>query len=319
MLPGLGDLLCAVPALRALRAAEPAARVTFIGLPSGQWMHARFPGYIDEWLSCTTCPGLPESEPDALAHGRFLRTARAEHFDLAIQLHGDGRVTNGFTAALGAARWGGLRQPGVAPGDGLLAELRPERHEVDRCRDAVGAVGIPIGASRRLEFRVTAADKAELAKLLGAPPGTLAVVHPGASRPERRWAASSFAAIADDLATKVDTVVLTGSTAEAEVVASVAESAATAPQDLSGRTPIGVLAALLATARVVIANDTGVVHLAGAVGTPTVTVFARSDLSRWAVQGSPHRGVGGRDDGWPEVPAAVAALDDLLGVPHDDT
>jgi ADP-heptose:LPS heptosyltransferase len=318
MLPGLGDLLCAVPALRAIRAAEPSAHVTFIGLPSGQWLADRFPHYIDRWLPCATCPGLPESEPDALAHQRFLREARAAHFDLAIQLHGDGRVTNAFTAALGARRWGGLRRhDDERRSDGLLTALRPERHEVDRCRDAVRAVGFA-GDRCHLEFPVTASDEAELAALLGVRPATLAVVHAGASRPDRRWAAPSFAAIADHLATRVDTVVLTGSASEADVVGAVAAHAAIPPRDLAGRTPVGVLAALVAAARIVVCNDTGVAHLAGAVGTPTVTVFARSDRPRWAVRGAGHRGVGGLDGRWPAVPAVVDAVEDVLAGPGDD-
>ncbi len=314
MLPGLGDLLCAVPALRALRAAEPSAHVTFIGLPSGQWLRERFPQYIDRWLSCTTCPGLPESEPDALTHQRFVRVARAARFDLAIQLHGDGRVTNAFTASLGATRWGGLRRHDASAGDGLLTAVRPGRHEVDRCRDALRAVGIPAGGTR-LEFALAPADVTGLSALLGTPPQRLAVVHPGASRPERRWPAAGFAAIVDHLATRGDTVVVTGSLSEADVVASVLTHAAAAPRDLSGRTPIGVLAALLAAARVVVANDTGVVHLAGAVGTPTVTVFDRSDRRRWAVRGPRHRGVGGGHGGWPDVSDVAAAVDDALARP----
>lgn len=317
MLPGLGDLLCAVPALRAVRAAEPSAHVTFIGLPSGQWLAERFPDYIDRWLPCTTCPGLPESEPDAFAHRRFLREARAARFDLAIQLHGDGRVTNAFTAALGATRWGGLRRDDASPGDGLVTALRRGRHEVDRCGDALRAVGIPNGDSR-LEFPVTARDEAELTAILGSPPPTLAVVHPGASHPDRRWPAASFAAIVDHLMTRVDVVALTGSPGEAGVAAAVAARTAVAPRDLTGRTPVGVLAALIAAARIVICNDTGVAHLAGAVGTPTVTVFARSDRPRWAVRGPDHRGVGGRGGAWPDVGAVVAAVEDLLARPDHD-
>lgn len=311
MLPGLGDLLCAVPALRALRAAEPSAHVTVIGLPTGQWLAERFPHYIDRWLPCTTCPGLPESEPDALAHRRFLRAARAARFDLAIQMHGDGRVTNDFTASLGAARWGGLRRQDASTGGGLLAALRPARHEVDRCGDALCAVGITAD-SGQLEFPVWPADEAGASALLGTPPRTLAVVHAGASRPDRRWPATSFAAIVDHLATRVDTVVLTGSPPEADVAAAVAAHAVGEPRDVVGRTPLGVLAALLAEARVVVCNDTGVAHLAGAVGTPTVTVHMRSDRHRWAVRGQCHRGVGGRDGSWPDVSAVLAAVDDVL-------
>jgi ADP-heptose:LPS heptosyltransferase len=311
MLPGLGDLICSVPALHAIRTAEPSAHVTFIGLPSGQWLRERFPHYIDEWMCCTTCPGLPESEEDALAHRRFLRAARAARFDLAIQLHGDGRVTNGFTAALGATRWGGLRRQGVDPGGGLLAELRPERHEIDRCGDALGAVGIEFRGTGP-EFPVTPDDVAELSALLRPWPPTLAVVHPGASQPDRRWSPASFAAVVDHLSTKVGAVVLTGTHAEAGLAASVAARATVAPRDLSGRTPIGVLAALVAAARVVVCNDTGVAHLAGAVGTPSVTVFAESDRPRWAVRGSDHRGIGGAGGGWPDVAPVVDAIDELL-------
>jgi ADP-heptose:LPS heptosyltransferase len=316
MLPGLGDLLCAVPALRMLRAFEPAAHITFIGLPSGAWLAERYPNYIDRWLECSTCPGLPESEPDALAHRRFLRAARAERFDLAIQLHGDGRVTNAFTAALGARRWGGLCRPGASPTDGLMTELRPGRHEIDRCADALRAVGVTTGAiaDPSLEFPVTAADEAGLSGLLGPHRPTLAVVHPGASRAERRWPPASFAAIVDHLTTRVGMVVLTGSPAESGIVASVAASATGRPRDVSGRTPIGVLGALLAAARVVVCNDTGVAHLAGAVNTPTVTVFGRSDRRRWEVRGARHRGVGGAAGRWPDVTAVSAAVDHALGV-----
>jgi ADP-heptose:LPS heptosyltransferase len=311
MLPGLGDLVCAVPALRALRAAEPSAHVTFIGLPAGAWLRERFPGYIDRWLPCNTCPGLPESKPDPLAHDRLLGAARASRFDLAVQLHGDGRVTNSFTASLGATRWGGLRRPGTDESNPLLAELRPGRHETERCCDALRAVGIT-NRDTRLEFPLRAGDRDQLDAVLGTLPSTLAVLHPGASRPDRCWSASSFAAIADQLTKRVERVVLTGSAAEVDVVAAVGARAAVPPIELAGRTSLGALAALLAAARVVVCNDTGVAHLAAAVGTPTVTVFARSDRPRWAVRGDDHHGVHGHNGEWPDVDAVATCVDAVL-------
>jgi ADP-heptose:LPS heptosyltransferase len=314
MLPGLGDLLCAVPALRALRTAEPEAEVTLIGLPRGRWMHERFPSYIDHWSPCHTCPGLPESEPDAVAHERFLRTARAARYDLAVQMHGNGRVSNPFTASLGATSWGGLRPPGSHPSAALLDELDEGRHEIERCGDALRAVGIGIpDDDTALEFPTDEHDRAELQTLLGPdPPRSLAVVHPGASSAERRWPAASFATVVDHLSQQTERVVLTGSAAEFGVTETLAAQSTATPLSVAGRTTVGSLAALLAAARIVVSNDTGVAHLAGAVGTPSVTVFARSDRRRWRVRGEWHREVHGPHGGWPEPDAVVAAVDEVL-------
>jgi ADP-heptose:LPS heptosyltransferase len=311
MLPGLGDLLCAVPALRAIRRAEPSAHVTFIGLPSGAWLRDRFPEYVDRWMSCGSCPGLPESVPDWSAHQRFLAEAGAARFDLAVQLHGDGRITNAFTESLGARRWGGLRRAGADEWNPLLAPVRPGRHEIERCGDALRAVGIAFDDTR-LEFPVRERDRRELRAVLGAPPRSFAVVHPGASRSDRCWSTSAFAAVADHLAHRVDRVVLTGSAGESGTVAAVAAAMTARPINLTGRTSVGALGALLAAARIVVSNDTGVAHLAGAVETPSVTVFARSDRRRWAVRGACHRGVHGHHGEWPDPEPVVACVDNVL-------
>jgi ADP-heptose:LPS heptosyltransferase len=172
-------------------------------------------------------------------------------------------------------------------------------------------------ADPQLEFRVHEPDRAELESVLGPLTGSWAVVHPGASRSDRCWSEASFAAMADHLADRVDHVVLTGSAAEADRVAAVRERMTARAIDLAGCTSVGSLGALLATARVLVGNDTGVAHLAGAVGTPSITVFARSDRPRWAVRGERHQDVHGPDGAWPDVETVAARVDDVLtGAPR---
>lgn len=307
-LPGLGDMLCALPALASLRAGFPDAHVALIALERLDWVDERFPGLIDEWLGFPGYPGLPERCYDAGRLSAFLAEAGpARQWDVAIQMHGDGSVSTGFAAALGAERLIGSGLDGWYPRGG----------EAARWLALVEQLGIP-AASETVRFPVTALDRDELAAL-GLPERRYVVLHPGASDPARRWSPARFAAIGDRLAQAGHTVVLTGTHGEREATGAVAAAMTRPAIDICGCTPLGVAAALLDGARAVVTNDTGMSHLAAAVGAPSVVIFLASDRTRWAPPNRAlHRPVGaGRPDPLPGQPAlAIVApppgVDDVL-------
>ena len=86
----------------------------------------------------------------------------------------------------------------------------------------------------------------------------------------------------DALAAEGLRLVLTGTAAEASLTARVQRAMREPALDLTGRTTLGVLGALIARARLLVCNDTGVSHLAAALGTPSVVVACGSDPRRWA-------------------------------------
>jgi ADP-heptose:LPS heptosyltransferase len=281
-LPGLGDLLCAVPALRALRAALPRARVSVIGLARSDLLLERFAGYVDEIIDFPGYPGIPERpcHPDELA--RFLVEMRNRRFDLALQLHGSGEITNELVSLLGARATAGFQRAGAAPLDAArslpFSEYEPEPMRNLSLVRHLGGEGTP-----ELEFPVRNEDRTRL-DLVTSPllDQSYAVMHPGASRPDRRWQVEQFAAVGDALAMRHGHVVLTGSDSEGELTREVASRMHAPVVDLAGRTDLGALAALLASASVVICNDTGISHLAASVRAPSVVVFTGSNPARWA-------------------------------------
>lgn len=278
----LGDLLCAVPALRALRHHAPRARITLVGLPWARELARRLAACVDDFLEFPGVCGMPERTPDYAAFPRFIDTVRARRFDLAIQMHGDGTLTNLIVDDFGAPRVIGhhphaqYARPGFRRWDTLA-------HEVLRWIDLLAATGVtPRGTA--LEFPLEAADHAALALLLAARgiAGPIACVHPGSQLPSRRWSPASFAAVADALTALDFTVVLTGTAGERTLTAAVRAAMRTPAHDLAGETSLGTLAALIAKARLLVANDTGVSHLAAAFGTPSVIVSSGGDARRWA-------------------------------------
>lgn len=280
----LGDMLCAVPALRALRRGLPGAHVALVGLPWACEFASRFRAYVDEFIEFPGYPGLPERTPPIADIPKFLAEMQARRFDIALQLHGSGSVTNAVVALFGAARTAGFYPPEQpSPSDGRFLAYPGEDPERVRLLRLVEFLGCPPDGDR-LEFPVTPADREALATIeessrLG---DAYVCVHAGARHPMRRWAPSRFAAVADALAAQGLTVVLTGTRDEQAIARAVADAMDAPAVNLAGRTTLGALAALIERSRLLVCNDTGVSHLADALDVPSVVVFTGSDPGRWA-------------------------------------
>lgn len=282
-LGGLGDLLCLVPALRSLRAGAPAAHVTCVGVPAGRWLLERYPHLVDAWIDLPSWPTVPEADGDPADTVRLL-AAVGGSFDLAVQLQGSGgpinRLTEELTSDIAAAHVSRGERVIVPDDRAVFARRWPSHgHEIERLCGLVRALGFPDGGTR-LEFPVTTDDHAALPTALARPDRPLAVVHPGASRPDRRWSPDGFTAVARHLHERGHRVVITGTSAELGVVGAVADGCSVGPWVLLDA-PLGAVAALLQRASVLVANDTGVAHLGVAVDVPTLVVGTTTDQARW--------------------------------------
>lgn len=326
-LTGMGDILCVIPALRALRAGLPDAHVALVTMPAVSPLVARFPHYVDEVIPFAGFPGIPAKEFAAADLPRFYGSMAARRFDLALQMQGNGLISNSLTVMLGARLNAGFYLPGqYCPDPELFLSYPDHLHEVHRHLALMDFLGMP-KRGEWLEFPVTAGDRSELRRLLNTldlaggsslrtdlRPGEYACVHPGAMARPRCWSPVGFARVADQLAAEGLTVVFTGSAFESGRVAMIRGLMNAPSIDLTGKTSLGALAALLEGTRLLVSNDTGVSHLAAALAVPSVVIFAGkasdgSEPHRWAPLDSRlHRAVT-RGGG---ARAAPVAVDDVL-------
>lgn len=271
---GIGDYFFAVPALRALRARYPRAEIVLL---AKQW-HADLltgrPGPIDRVEVIPSCRGVGaevDDRDDTVGLERFFCAMAAERFDLAIQLHGGGRYSNPFTRRLGA-RWSiGLKSPDAEPLDACIPYFYFQP-EVLRYLEVMSLVGAsPDGLEP--DFTVMPADYAEVDRLQLPTDRPWVVIHPGATDGRRRWPSEKFAATADELADAGARIIVSGSNAERPVVDAVCGAMRHPALNMCGRLSLAGLAALLARAQLVLSNDSGPLHLAGAVGTRTVGLY----------------------------------------------
>lgn len=279
----LGDLLCAVPALRALRHAWPKARICLIGLPWAADFVRRMP-YLDEFIEFPGFLGMPERVPDLARWPAYVALVRARRFDLAIQMHGSGVLTNSLVAALGVPRNAGFYLPDQ-DGPQLDVGLPWPSHmpEVHRLLALAKELGAP-SCGDQLELPILPEEALawiELHQELPLSPRGYVCIHPGARLASRRWPTERFAAVADRLAEEGYGILLTGTADEADLTAAVAAEMSHPAEDLAGRTALGTLAALVAQAELVICNDTGMSHVAAAMCTPSVVVCCGADPDRW--------------------------------------
>jgi ADP-heptose:LPS heptosyltransferase len=285
----LGDLLCAVPAFRALRRALPRAHVALVGLPWARDFVDRFQAYLDEFIEFPGFPGLPEQEANVTAFPAFLDEVQRRRFDAALQMHGDGTTTNALVALFGARDMAGFWLAGSPAPAGAhlvvypewLSEPRRHLYFVDWLMGGAGDV-----RDDGLEFPIRSREEGDwdvLRRTEGLVRRGYACIHAGARAAARRWPAARFAEVASWLVSRGLPVVLTGHGEEESAAArEIARACGRPAVDLSDRTSMGVLACAIRDARLLLCNDTGVSHVAAALGTPSVVIFRTTDPARWA-------------------------------------
>lgn len=286
-LDNLGDVLVTTPALHAIKASLPGAKLTLLASPVGAQVATLNPDiddiivynapWMDPWHT------LPQ---DSKREQEMIALVRAQHFDAAIIF------TSYHQSALPAAYLCyladiPLRLAASIDGPGSLLTTRhkhPQRmmHEVERGLDLVGAVGLTTLTSD-LVLRVPARARDTIFDLLSTydvdPRQPLVVVHPGCSMPARTYPWEMYAAVIDSLIERFDaTVLMTGSDEERELVAHilerVREDSRASVFPLAGVLSFPRLCALIETADLTITNNTGPMHISAAVKTPVIALFA---------------------------------------------
>ncbi|HVK54022.1 MAG TPA: glycosyltransferase family 9 protein [Burkholderiales bacterium] len=275
----IGDFVFALPALFALRTAYPDAHIVFIGK---RWhvdfLHAR-PTPIDEVLEIPMIPGVgaPENQPpNHRAEESFIADMRRRHFDIAFQLYGGGRYSNALINRIGA-RWTiGSRTPDAPVLNRSISYFFLQNERL-RLLEVVGLAGAK-PASLNPRLNIIDDDLMEAYAYVSPLRKPLAVLQPGATDPRRRWPPDRFAFVGDALANAGATIAINGANDERPIVAEVAHRMKAPAIDLSGALSLSGLAGLLSFARVLVSNDTGPLHLAQAVGTPTVGIYWLTNL-----------------------------------------
>ena len=305
-LDGLGDVMMTTPALAALRAGLPQARITLLAAP-GAGVLAPHLSAVDEvwpmavpWMPLPAAAGMASAVPAGLdsettapnepagTEWQALERLRAAAFDAAIIF------TVCTQSALPAALW--CRLAGIPlrlatsreNPYGLLSDWNPEtdviggsvRHEVQRQLDLLARIGLP-PANTGLHFRVLDDDRRNLARRLraaGIGAGRrIVVLHPGATAESRRWPAERFGAVAEAIASRTSCAVVIAGGADDLPLALRAHQAMASPQRctvLAGALSLGEMAALIERAALLVCNNSLPSHLAAALGTPLVTLYA---------------------------------------------
>jgi ADP-heptose:LPS heptosyltransferase len=277
---GLGDLLTALPALRTLAGAFPDHH-RVLATTAAVSPLARHAGVADEILVTQPLGAVGWIGPPP---------------DVAVNLHGRGPQSHRTLLALAARRLVAFANATVAV-DG--PQWREEEHEVHRWCRLLDECGMPADPSR---LDIDPPEDVEPP----APARGATLLHPGAASPSRRWPAERWAEVARAEAGAGRSVVITGGPGEVDLASDVAARAGLPPfAVLAGATNVLELAATVAAAGRVVCGDTGVAHLATALGRPSVVLFGPVPPHLW---GPP-----------PDRPQHIALWAGRTGDPHGRT
>jgi lipopolysaccharide heptosyltransferase I len=275
-LGALGDLVHALPVAAAIKAAWPGARLDWLA----ESRHRPFLDLVpvlDDRIAIDT-----RSVRGRCGWPAVVRDMRSRRYEAALDVQGLLKSAvlarlSGARRVIGFAR-AHLREPLAVHAYGETVDPRAAVHVVEKNLACAAALGVPVAAPR---FPLsTPPPSPEVAAVMDAAGPAFAAVNPGAAWPNKRWPAERFGALARRLADRGGprSIVLwgPGERSLADAVAAAAGGAAR----LAPPTSLGDLLALLARAAIVVAGDTGPLHLAAALGTPVVGIYGPTDPRR---------------------------------------
>jgi len=295
----IGDILVTLPALNTIRKRFPYAQIALLTspgkkgapgaeqiLPLGKWFDellVYFSSDVQSW------------------NGRLqlLRRLRKGKFDLFIQLPNQQSRLRDEVRNMTFARLAGCRYAVGFEVSQRALFLREESLHVPQIRESLRiyrsvASQLLLDSYEDVLLPTSEAPRRQVAGLLlraGVPENEpFVVMHAGAKRHTNQWPLERYARVADEIIRRWGTrVVLTGSGAELPAVERVAELMREKPIVICGQLNLPQMAALLERCSLYVGNDTGPMHIAAAVGTPTVSVFSARDFpERWRPCGHGH-------------------------------
>jgi len=277
-LDSLGDVLMSTPAMRAFRQSL-GCRITLLTSAAGAAV-APFVPEIDDVI-VFAAPWMKASGQTAPRDAQMIATLTDGRFDAAVifTVYSQNPLPAAYMCHLAGIprRLAHCHENPYQLLSDWVADPEPTsfiRHEVRRQLDLAGAVGCAT-ADEHLSFRVPAAAKRRIARLTRAWRRPRVVVHPGASAASRRYPPEHYARAIDLLVAQTGCeAVFTGDAAEAGLVQTVRQSMREASRALVGELGLGELGALIAEADLLVSNNTGPAHIAAALGTAVVDLYA---------------------------------------------
>jgi ADP-heptose:LPS heptosyltransferase len=286
----MGDMLAAVPAFRGLRARFPKARITLVAAPVNADVMLRNP-FVDEVIVYGKKRNL--RSPFGLV--RFVLDLRRRRFDAAIVLNTFSFSVTSMLLSVASGARVRVGSTSLPFGHDLSSRFYhldlplPPREAVARLHESLyniyplEAIGVRETDLRSMLVPL-ADEECSCERFIAASfgeGGRFVVVHPGAGKRLNRWPAGRFAEAAAAVHERTGCgIVAVGGPMDAEALDAFLEASRVRPMVLSCPS-VGFMGALMKRSVLTLCNDTGIMHIAGAVGSPCVAVFGPTDPARW--------------------------------------
>lgn len=296
----IGDVVHALPAVAALRRGFPDAFLAWMVEEEAADIVVGNP-HLDEVIVSSRKRWGGELKQGSLRFSalremwEFLKMLRTRRFDLVIDLQG--LLKSGIPSFLSGApyRLGYLeaREMSHIFLTHKVSVDNGKMHSVDRYLAILPVLGISAG-EKDFSIATTPRDEERMASLLeshGVQPGEIQIVLNAPTRwPSKRWPQEKFAELGDLLASRLGArIILTGGRADVAIVEEIASLMVARPVVLAGKTSLKELCSLVKHVDLMVTCDSGPMHIAAAMGTPTVTLFGPTDPLRTGPYGMGHR------------------------------